>query len=806
MKRFSKVRILVELLLVTAGILRAAENLARGRPYSWNRPPNYRHCKDPADKTQLTDGGLSRGYFWVQKETVGWVHVNPVIITIDLGKSYPLCGLSVRTAFGTAGVFPPKSIFVFASCEGKPARYLGDLIALDARRRAPPPPSPYRVYTYHTMELKGEGRYVTLAVVPRGAYFFCDEIEIYRGTEGGEYGRPVNDISRFISKARTLSGLKERLRHDLATVRKRAEKLLEGSERRRILSAVRRLSKRIEDLEDLPDGFRSIVPATDLHREILALNASLLRARGFSGLLIWRRHRYAPIAPTSEPAARASEALGSPISIALMRGEYRARVFNLTNAADKPVEVKFWFEGLPGSPKPSYVRPFEVVFVDTVSGEPVADALPEAGSVKEGWIVEVPAGMNRQVWLRFCVKEVPPGVYSGSLRLSWRTGSGRIPFELKVSPLKFPSKMNLSLGLWDYTDDPPAYDITPSNREAAVRNMQEHFVDAPWAHRSVLPWPAESDFDKEGRLTASLDFSNLRRWVSRWPDARWYCIFLAVGNGRFAGVGCTEEPFTARVASWARAVASEVRRLGKDPGQFALLILDEPHSREQDRIILHWARALKKGCPEFVIWEDPTYRNPHKEALKEAYEACDILCPNLGIFLSGTEEARRFYLDLVNDGKRSLWFYQCTGPARLLDPQAYHRLQAWYCFRWGAVGSGFWAYGDAGGSAWNVYAAGRTIYSPVYLEKESVTDGKHFEAVREGLEDYQYLVMVKDFADKTADVELAQRARRLIREALREVIPRYRPEEMWWRGAKDYEAADRARLKLLSFLEEVRRR
>ena len=60
----------------------AAENLALDKPYTLHPRPTYSHCTDPGDAKQLTDGVLSEGYFWVQKEAVGWRGEPNVWITI----------------------------------------------------------------------------------------------------------------------------------------------------------------------------------------------------------------------------------------------------------------------------------------------------------------------------------------------------------------------------------------------------------------------------------------------------------------------------------------------------------------------------------------------------------------------------------------------------------------------------------------------------------------------------------------------------------------------------------------------------
>ena len=80
------------------------ENIAKGRKYTLVLSPNYQHCIDPGDGTQLTDGIHTEGYFWTQKSTVGWSAAHPVIITVDLESVQPISGVSFNTAAGVAGV------------------------------------------------------------------------------------------------------------------------------------------------------------------------------------------------------------------------------------------------------------------------------------------------------------------------------------------------------------------------------------------------------------------------------------------------------------------------------------------------------------------------------------------------------------------------------------------------------------------------------------------------------------------------------------------------------------------------------
>ncbi len=776
-------------------------NLALGRPYRLRPRPNYSYCTDRGDRTQLTDGIHAKGYFWTQKETVGWVRAYPVLITIDLGKEEPIGGLSFRTAFGTAGVHPPEAIYVFAGKDGKSFRFLGDLAASSNARKGPPSGTHYQVYTYKSMKITGRGRYVALAVVPRGSFVFCDEIEVYEGDEkasssGG--ARPlVRNLKAWVLERKVSLSYRNRLRSDLKRIL-----LAAGDLNPRLKGEITLRARRLEDLippgaARLPGDFRSLVPSTPLHESILALHAPILRARGVTGLTAWHSNRYAPLdylaVPPRKPAPR--------LEVFLMKGEYRAETLNLTNPGDVTLKVRLSFRGAPGGPAPAWIRASRVLFVDTASRNPVADALPVVPPGDKGWTVTVPPGLTRQVWFTFHPVRVPPGDYDAAVRVESPAESLSIPLRIHVSSLRFPARPRLSLGLWDYTDDPPAYDITPQNRSAAIADMKAHFVDSPWAHRKVLPWPPPPAFDGEDRLKGRLDFSNFDRWTARWPEARHYCVFLSVGSGSFGGFPPGHPRFERRVGAWARAVRGHLSRRGIAPSRLALLVLDEPHDKKKDAVILAWARALHRAVPSFTVWEDPTHRRPEKEGLREMFEACDVLSPNLGIFLSGSQESRSFYLDLVRGGKRKLWFYQCSGPVRELCPYAYDRLQGWYCWKYGAVGSGFWAYADSSKSAWNVYKAPRAIYSPVYIESDRVTGGKHFEAVREGVEDYEYLRLLEDELRTSKDPGFSKKARALLEEARRLVPPGGGRPSVLWRVPKDYGAADRIRRRILSLLE-----
>ncbi|MHC4283471.1 MAG: hypothetical protein ACYSWZ_10945, partial [Planctomycetota bacterium] len=131
----------------------------------------------------------------------------------------------------------------------------------------------------------------------------------------------------------------------------------------------------------------------------------------------------------------------------------------------------------------------------------------------------------------------------------------------------------------------------------------------------------------------------------------------------------------------------------------SILLVDEPHTHEQDDTIIAYAEVIRKAAPDVVIWEDPTWREPWK-ARPQLFELSEVLCPNLTMLIGQGKKFAEFYVQQRQAG-RTLWFYSCSGPGKLLDPYSYHRLQHWFCFKYRAKGSGFWAFGDSNGaSSW----------------------------------------------------------------------------------------------------------
>ncbi|HPO72975.1 MAG TPA: discoidin domain-containing protein [Armatimonadota bacterium] len=172
-------------------------NLALGKPYRFDRQPNYGVTRDEGDVWQLTDGKLVPGdKIWFSKEAVGYQGADPpATICIDLGQVYPIDAVVARVQGGGAweGSFRyPLQFDVYVSDDDRTYTRVdsvrkreyrdqrGALFDLPESTGAQPPGNPLP-HPFHFGRLRTRGRYVALRMTLASAYGALDEIAVMKG-------------------------------------------------------------------------------------------------------------------------------------------------------------------------------------------------------------------------------------------------------------------------------------------------------------------------------------------------------------------------------------------------------------------------------------------------------------------------------------------------------------------------------------------------------------------------------------------------------------------------------------------------
>jgi len=784
----------------------SGHNLALGKKYQLDPPPNYSYCADAGDITQLTDGQYNNGnwYFWAQKGAVGWITA-PVEITIDLGKIEPIAGLSYNTAAGAADVLLPGAIFVLVSEDSSIWHYVGDLVVL-SKQNVSPPALDYAVYRYKSMDIATHGRFVKLLIIPSGWYTSVDEIEVYQGQDKlltePFVGPGLTSMSVFLTEM----CLQRRLKNDLAAV---TQELNLGGFPEYISEPLKaEINAIAQDISSTVinslDTFTTVFPINNLHRSLFAVQAGIWRAKGLCGVVCWQSNRWDMLNPIAAPAQN-----NAAIDMYMMSNEFRSEAFNISNAGDTEAKVTLTLEGLPGGINPAYIEVREVLFTDTYSGTPVATALPLVQRQNGVYVLKIPAGFTRQVWLNFHPTDVDAGEYNGQIFL----GSGganfqQIPVRLKIYPFRFPDQPTLHVSGFDYADPGGWNGVTPENRTAFIQHLREHFVDSPWATSTVLPL---GEFDQNGRMIQPPSPAAFRAWLNSWPNARNYLVFT-IAEENFAGFPMGTPAFQQAVSDWINWWVNQLKQWDIKPNQLGLLLVDEPNTLEKDQVVIEYAKVIRAIQPEVVIWENPIWLDP-SQGTPELFALSKVLCLPLPIWLRSNQAFADFYIAQREAG-RQLWFYSTEGPSRLLDPYSYYRLQEWFAWKYKAEGSSFWSFSDnPGASSWNEYiirnVSDGVSYTPLFLDSTSVTSGKQMEAIHEGVEDYEYLRMLRDYVEQLEKQgklnQVVKSARVLLDTAVNRVtdpIANFSLSKSW-NTLKDRSIADQVRVEILDTLTQL---
>jgi hypothetical protein len=788
-------------------------NIALGKTVTFGSNPNYALSTDPEDRLQLTDGKRSTEgeqreiqntrSIWVQKGTVGWSNTFPTI-TIDLGSEQAISGVSYSTAAGRAGVLWPRAIYVAVSNDNKTFHAVGDLVEL-SRKNGQPPEDGYSTHTYTTHDLKTHGRYVALAIVS-SPYTFVDEVEVYAGNPAWLQtplsGATFTSITNYLDQSIAATSLRNRLQNDADAVREAIQNSKVPAPRKNELNT--RLNAQIAKIGDMsavPENFKAIVPLNDTHRGILAVHGDLLAAQNVKPLTVWKQHRFAYLPLIEKPGTQAK----TQLDFSMLGNQVRSDSLLLTNAGSTPQTVQLKIANPPRGAQDGWLKMDSVEWTDTKEGNVVPDVLTPLEMRNGSATVSIPAGLTRKIWLTVDSSKLPAGETGSTLEISGAGASERVPMNFDISPIAMQTP-RISLGMWDYTDR-NAYGLSAENQKAAIALMRSHFVDTPWATSAVLPRPKADDFDANNNLKNEMDFSGLDDWIALWPGARRYFVFASVGESALGGAKRGTPEFAPRVGSWAKALSSHMTQLGLKPQQLGILLVDEPHSDEQDEIIAEWAKAINAAAPELTLFQDPTWDRPDQAKVQEAITEIDVICPNLPIYYRGGAPVKDYFADLKKQGKE-LWFYQCSGPVRPYDPQLYYRYQPWHTFAIGGTGQGFWAFGDTGKaiSSWNEYSAGGTSYAPAFLSENEVRNSIHWDAVREGMQDYEELAMLQDAINDSKNAALKAQAQQVLDSAVQAITATYVPENQFsWKAQKfDPNLGDAQLKKVRAMLEKLR--
>ena len=416
------------------------------------------------------------------------------------------------------------------------------------------------------------------------------------------------------------------------------------------------------------------------------------------------------------------------------------------------------------------------------------------------------------VWVTVRVpKGKRPGTYGGRLVVEADQGRLEQPFALRVTRATLPDARTLWVTNWFSALGPrfKSFHGVDDWSEAHWKVL-EHYAQAMAAYRqNVVLTPIYSLIDftagQDGKL--AFGFERFDRWVRLFQDAG--AIGLIEG-GHLGGRdgGWTAQHFNINIRAVRDGKVAGEHGHPDDPKVEAFLAQFLPalerHLAERgwlDTYLQHLCdEPIKENAESYrtlaalVRKHAPRIRRIDANHYAELVGSIDVWVPQLNYY----DQSYPFYCERQKAGEQ-VWTYTClaptdTYPNRLIDYSLLKvRLLHWVNFAFGATGYLHW-----GWNQWSVKDPfadvepphGPGVFLPpgdawiVYPSKEGVLSSIRFEAMRDGIEDYELLALLARKAPAKAKA-LAER-----------MVPKIAAPE------KDIAKFRQARLELLDALSE----
>lgn len=680
------------MIFISSGI--QAQNVALNKSYILSTSPNYINAAPATDKTSLTDGIYTKGYFWSQPTTVGWNHL-PVTITIDLGEVQPISAVTFNTVrLDSQFVNFPKNIYLFVSNDNKNFKYIGDIADTTDNL-----PGPYRIKKFSLTNIQTSSRYVTLSVIPIGVFLFCDEIEVHKGNVTAlQKGRFImkDQLKQAVDSLKNVEFFRENLKRSIERLHK-ISKEKKGVENSEYLEIQKRLtSKNISESE-----------LVNLRNKTLKEYALSQRSISKSPFTVEMYNPWDSLAELYEPK-KDPENIKYHYYVPVNGVQYGS--FIITNIAD--YSQTFAFKILNPDFLLAKIELFNVPFVPSLKYTKIPDPV-----VPVNRNIRLQSGSTEMFIFRIT------GLNKGSKKIKIGVTSGNKHKTITINTQVFnlshaKGSQNINANVWAYLTRPMIKD----RQHEAAGDLAAHHINTIVIPPEILPGIQTTDYKV---------FSN---YISTFKEVKTILLFMNYHtpqhrNGYLNGQFLSTE-WKSKFKDWYNKMVTSIRQNGFSNSQIFLYPYDEVDGRDINdfKDLVTWAKTEIPGIKFYSTLANDA--------------AIITILP-----LVDVAQIQSTYKGLSNlpAHKCDIWIYSGSGPSRALSPYSFYRLMSWQAFQHDYKGIGFWNYADEGpDKQLNLISDPLTnptnSYSVIYDGPgKEIISSRRWEAFRLGIEDYSIL-------------------------------------------------------------------
>jgi len=441
----------------------------------------------------------------------------------------------------------------------------------------------------------------------------------------------------------------------------------------------------------------------------------------------------------------------------MVQGEHEPISLDVLNILDRPVQARVVIDTPADGP---VVTPYRSMQLLTSVAEPIWDPLL---ALDESAVVTIPSLKSGEVWLDIDGANAVPGEYKVTVKILALNGAGvvdgpknprtilppvaTVEISLNVLPFEMAPSGVFRLCTW------PALDATN------VSDLLAH-------GNNVFIGPnAESQYDAAGTLTG-FDYTKLDAFANQFSGHD--VVLMLNGIPSFRGQpGSTE--FTRDMKAYLDDLVPHMAALGFDTDHFALYPIDEPGGQGWDAVnrVVEFGKAVRAANPKVMVYVDGGGELPMFQAMADYI---DIWCPGIGMLADESPE-----MEIMRTHGKLLWSYDCgysyarpVGSClKGVNIVAQYRTSALFAFRHGGTGIGYWCY-NSGDDPWGRV---QLNYPLVYPGLTRPVVSRRWEAVREGIEDYRILAVLRKRLTETDGTSITPTARSQITHLIEVSLP-----------------------------------
>lgn len=682
------------------------QNLALNRPYTLSKAANYPGRVPTGDKTSLTDGKQTGalGRFWSNKTTVGWMKLDKVRITIDLGSDKPVGTVTFSTAAGTGGVYFPQNLYVFLSDDNKNFEFAGDIIDLSTSNSVDTSYGSYKREKFSLNEINRNARYVLIEAITRNDYLFSDEIEVMRSNK------------KIKKTDNALLYPKDKLDHAVDSIK------FIGQEAEGFLRMINELpneiiTSQVIDRKNIKS--QSIPAARDrINNEFSSYLQNKLQASwGISKYNTWDTLNQFYIPKSYD------DYISFQLSLPENGAQYGS--FTLTNSSKQEQEQELSVQISESNRSSHSFSLFEVPFVFSSGGRKIVDPLVPIGSK-----INIARGVTKLLF--FKVESKKSGTYTNTISIAGKDREVSIVVNSEVRTLQSLKKSDeLAANVWFYFSTP----FAQKNKVEIAKDLHEHHINTIVIHPNAIPSLDETDFSEmENYLSGIGKFDKILLFANYEKERN--------KNGYKGGKFLSKE-WKQYFTRWYGNLLKTLTKEGYSYDQVFLYPYDEVKETNEinDFInLIDWAKKNVRGIQFYATLQNP-------KAIKSLAPLVDVV---------QAHPTKELWQDLPSTNA-DIWGYVNGSPARELSPYSFYRLKSWRAFIDGLLGIGFWNYNTSGENSINKPLMNpNRDFSVVYTNNNTIYSSRRWEAFRLGLEDYWVLKNYSDKYGKQRALELAK--------------------------------------------------